>query len=469
MLTRKRPFSDVSFLRFFRASKIILQIFLAAGLLAAAFVNAAISRANDSPPGLPATPPSAQQRPVPKRAAAPETFLPVVMFTDWRDPKEGAFTISVPQGWQVTGGAFRRSDIDITHSIHAGTADSRVSIFMNDPDITPREVPNDLTDALGQKEGQTMTAAWGGPILLSQFQQGQDFVQSYVQSKVCPSAQITRSGQLEKETAEMDQTVAPYAVRRPAQAQSSVGEVFYRCGDDYGYATATTLAVWPAVGRGVTLWFVYSVSGFTVKKEVDAAFAMYVLHTAVSSFKLDSQWEARSQQAAQALTDSVTQMQNAIAQNIRQQATARADVERPSVVHGNSGSLLSSWNAAAMPNNPSSPGNQASNSQANSQIASARPPQTRGSAETSSSSGGAASSGNSSATISAGATNKSTTTKAPSSAVAEASDDPVWAEGHSNAGKFNYYWTRADGSIIATATGATPTARGGGWHALSSH
>jgi hypothetical protein len=33
--------------------------------------------------------------------------LPVVIFTTWRDPREGAFTLSVPEGWQVNGGAMR--------------------------------------------------------------------------------------------------------------------------------------------------------------------------------------------------------------------------------------------------------------------------------------------------------------------------------------------------------------------------
>jgi hypothetical protein len=41
----------------------------------------------------------------------------------------------------------------------------------------------------------------------------------------------------------------------------------------------------------------------------------------------------------------------------------------------------------------------------------------------------------------------------------------VWAT-RSGRDKFKYYWTRADGSIIGTTTGATPTANGGGWRPL---
>jgi hypothetical protein len=37
------------------------------------------------------------------QSSAQNKVLPVVMFTTWRDPREGAFTLSVPQGWQVSG------------------------------------------------------------------------------------------------------------------------------------------------------------------------------------------------------------------------------------------------------------------------------------------------------------------------------------------------------------------------------
>jgi hypothetical protein len=99
----------------------------------------------------------------------------VVTFVQWRDPREGAFTISVPQSWAVTGGTFRRSAVDITLAMRTHTADDRVQIFVNDPDIVPREVPNQLTAMAGQREGQVVQGAWGGPVLLARFQTGQQF------------------------------------------------------------------------------------------------------------------------------------------------------------------------------------------------------------------------------------------------------------------------------------------------------
>ena len=112
---------------------------------------------------------NAQPRPASgaPRVSAQNKVLPVVMFTTWRDPREGAFTLSVPQGWEVSGGAMRRSAVDITHVVRAGTPEGRVQIFINDADIVAHEVPNQLTAMAGLREGQMTKGAWGGPVLLA--------------------------------------------------------------------------------------------------------------------------------------------------------------------------------------------------------------------------------------------------------------------------------------------------------------
>jgi uncharacterized lipoprotein YajG len=48
------------------------------------------------------------------QASAQNNVLPVVIFTTWRDPREGAFTLSVPQGWQV-----RRRDATLRSGYHS--------------------------------------------------------------------------------------------------------------------------------------------------------------------------------------------------------------------------------------------------------------------------------------------------------------------------------------------------------------
>src|SRR6201987_4675171 len=103
------------------------------------------------------------------QASSQAKTLRFVFLPSWRDPREGAFTLSVPQGWQVSGGAMRRSAVDITHVIRAGTPEGRVQIFINDADIVAHEVPNQLTAMTGLREGQMNKGAWGGPARLERY------------------------------------------------------------------------------------------------------------------------------------------------------------------------------------------------------------------------------------------------------------------------------------------------------------
>jgi hypothetical protein len=334
-------------------------------------------------------------------------ILPVVLFATWRDPNEGAFTVSIPLGWQTSGGAIRRSAVDITQTVRTATADGRVKLFLNDADIVPREVPNDMTAAAGQREGQTVQAAWGGPLLLTRFQSGQEFAGNYITGKLCHDATITGGAPLEDETGKMNAYVKPFADAANYVAHASVGEVFYHCGDDFGYVTATTMIVGPH-GAGASIWVVWQISGFTVKKEVDGPYAMYILHTMDSTFKLDPAWEARSQKDTQELTIAVTKMQNAISANLQQQAAARARHELAGVIGGNNSEVTAGWEiktrGAPRKDNPA----QGSN----------------------------------------------------------AHESPVWTS-HAADQTYTYYWTRDDGSIIATTNNVPPTSNGGGWRPMA--
>jgi hypothetical protein len=358
---------------------------------------------------------SAQTRPV---SAAPQSsaqnkVLPVVMFTTWRDPREGAFTLSVPQGWQVSGGAMRRSAVDITHVVRAGTSDGRVQIFINDADIVPHEVPNQLTAAAGFREGQMTKGAWGGPVLLERYHNGSQFAQEYIRKRICPQAEFTGGGELPNETQEMNAQVVPYGRSMGSNAGSSVGEVYFRCGSDLDYVTATSVYTAPLTGQGVTMWFIYQISGFAVKKSVDATFAMYVLHTMTASFRFDPEWESRSEREAQALTSSVTNMQRAMAASLAQQSASRAAQERSSVVHGNNIDVMSGWEARNKVHDATM--------ERDSEV------------------------------------RRGVTT----------TEDPVWGS-RTVSNNYNRYWTRADGSIVGTATD-TPPDYNNQWRMMTTH
>jgi hypothetical protein len=358
---------------------------------------------------------NAQTRPASaaQQDSAQTKVLPVVMFTTWRDPREGAFTLSVPQGWQLSGGAMRRSAVDITHVVRAGTPEGRVQIFINDADIVAHEVPNQLTAMAGLREGQMTKGAWGGPVLLARYRNGSQFAQEYIRKKICPQAEFTGGGELPNDTQQMNAQLVPYGRSTGSNAGSSVGEVYFRCGSDFGYVTATSVYIAPLNGQGVTMWFIYQISGFAVKKSVDATFAMYVLHTMTASLRFDAQWQARSEREAQALTSSVTNMQHAMAASLAQQSASRAAQERSSVVHGNNIDVMSGWEAR----NKIRDATQERDSEVRRGV---------------------------------------TTT-----------EDPVWGS-RTVSNNYNHYWTRADGSIVGTTTD-TPPDYNNQWRMMTTH
>jgi hypothetical protein len=341
--------------------------------------------------------------------------LPVVMFAGWRDPNEGAFTLNVPKGWEITGGASRRSAVDIRHIVRATAPGGRIHIFIDDPNIVPRQVPDQMMQRMGMREGQTIQGAWGGPLLLQRFRSGAQYSRDYTGLKVCPNAQYTGGADLARETNDMNREVMAFAAQAGMNARASVGDAYFHCGAQLGYVTATTVFAGPRMGQGAQMWFVMAMSGFTVESEADAAYALYILHTMTASFQLDPQWEARSQRDTQALTQSVTHMQNAMMSDLKQSWAAQADRERSSVVSRNKPfDVMSGWEAR------------------NKTMDKVFEKDTE---------------------VRRGVT---------------VTEDPVWGS-RTVSNDYNYYWTRPDGSIVGTTTDTAPRLDGGGWRMMTNH
>ncbi len=244
-------------------------------------------------------------------------------FTPWRDPREGAFTMNVPQGWKVQGGLVRSSAIDPHPVVFAISPDRRIQIFYGDPNLIPREVPNRLTAFARIREGQTTRASWGGPVLMARYESGAQFSRDYVGSQLCRTPQITGGGTLQDATRQLNAAAVNYGRTQGAEAQAWVGDTDFRCGAQAGYVRASTVLAGSATGQGVGMWFVMELTGFLADPS-EAAEARNVLNTMAGSFQIDPQWEARQAQTTRDVTGAVTraqhQMSAVIAQNARQQA-----------------------------------------------------------------------------------------------------------------------------------------------------
>ena len=211
-----------------------------------------------------------QNRLAPSRApsvAANNTF-----FVTWRDPREYAFEVGVPQGWQVSGGMVRSFTVETHSVIRATSPDGKIQIFNDDPDLHPRQIPSQLTQFAGFREGQTIQGAWGGPVLLARHVTGSQFAQQYIQARLCRQpAVITGVMDLREATARMNAIIAPYAMQQRVPAQANIGEATFACGGSVGYALANRL--YTGQPGGLEGWSVYQLSGYVVSDPQQAGLA----------------------------------------------------------------------------------------------------------------------------------------------------------------------------------------------------
>ena len=255
-------------------------------------------------------------------------------FSSWRDPREAGFTISVPQGWQITGGMSRTSAMDPHPVVYATSPDRSIQIFYGDPNLIPREIPNQLTSFAHISEGQITKGAWGGPILMARYQTGEQFARSYAASRLCRAPQTTGSRVLQDATRQLNAEAVSYGRTQGASAQAWVGETDFQCGTQTGYVRASTVLAGSATGQGVGMWFVMELNGFMAADHSRAGLARYILNTMAGSFKLDPQWEARQAQTTRDVTGAVTRAQHQMAETIAQTARQQAQSNQVDVMSG---------------------------------------------------------------------------------------------------------------------------------------
>ena len=184
--------------------------------------------------------------------ATPQEAAETLSFVTWREPNEGAFTISVPQAWKIGGGVRRRTPVDVRSAVNVVSPDGAIRLFIGDYDVPPAREPDQLTGAAGLREGQIYDG-----VLLARYQTGGEFARRYAGWKLCRQPQVIQAGILRRETEVLSAEVARYAGSMGLAASASVGEAIFRCGQAEGFVMATTLYSRPARGPGLSGWNVY--------------------------------------------------------------------------------------------------------------------------------------------------------------------------------------------------------------------
>lgn len=251
----------------------------------------------------------------PVSAAAPSTGR----FQLWQDPREGAFSVQLPVGWQISGGTGRKTRIEPHYLVRAQSPDGDVQLFMDDPDLLIHQVPDQRSQALRIREGSRFPSAWGGVMLLDRFRSGADVAAMYVKQRFCTQATGLAGGQALDQTRAANSYLSPIAAAEGKQLRADAGEVEFRCGDRLGYVHAVTFQVWD--NQGVSLWVVYRIAGYLARPQ-SAAAANEAVQMALASFQMNPTWLAGFARESGDIAGNVIRESNAITQAVMERAKA---------------------------------------------------------------------------------------------------------------------------------------------------
>ncbi|HEY1725225.1 MAG TPA: hypothetical protein VGF89_07375 [Steroidobacteraceae bacterium] len=227
-------------------------------------------------------------------------------WTQFRDPTEGAFTIDVPNGWQVVGGLKRRSVNQPHPLLGVVSPDGLTKIVLGDPSAIAYSELTDSMQGLGFREGQSYTPH-GEPELINSYHTGEQWSQTLatreLQQDGCSNVQVTSHRALPK---------PPGGLASPpgVEHRDSIGETYLSCvrnGILYvGYAFSETSGDYYYQGSQVIAgaWG-DDTSVVLLTPQGMGGFAMAIANHMLQSMRWDGAWWQRQFHAAVAQADAL--------------------------------------------------------------------------------------------------------------------------------------------------------------------
>lgn len=239
-----------------------------------------------------------------------------IAFTTWMEPHENAYSISVPQGWKVVGGAYRLSATDIRSGITLASPDGQIRVVLGDSNLATFIEPNQMMAYAGLREGTYYALGDGSRLLIRRYLPGQlaarEYVQSYV-ARECQNLQIVSNNARPDVAGKFGSQARSEGM---PNAQLTAGDATFTCtmAGTSVRGMFITAPVLPFPGQS-GLWYVYRLYGYMAVpgREQDA---QQVAEQAVQSIRINPQWQSQQQQIANAAVAA----DNARSQQIRQRA-----------------------------------------------------------------------------------------------------------------------------------------------------
>ncbi|HEX3549409.1 MAG TPA: hypothetical protein VHT53_03500 [Candidatus Elarobacter sp.] len=250
----------------------------------------------------------------------------------WSDPTERAFTDRVPHGWTIEGGTHRNAPIDARNYVSARSGDGATLVFVDAPNILPRQEPHPAYYGLGWYDGKVVRTP-AGPLLIARYESGSQFAEQFA-TRGCAAATHGATAMrvsafdMPGETASINAAIAPIAARAGVHVSASAGDFTFRCGDRDGFTFAVTVLAW-TTPQGPRTWAVYKLAGYlTDRAHLDVA--RYVMNTMYTTLTIDPAWQATYDRQIHDTTGALMEISNRITQQSieRAQQALQQNVEQ---------------------------------------------------------------------------------------------------------------------------------------------
>ena len=230
-------------------------------------------------------------------ANSPPAAAPL-KFVRWNEPHEGMFSMAVPQGWQVLGGAYRLSATDVRTGELLSSPDNRIRVMLGDASIPLYIVPSAMLAAAGLHEGGAYMLGDGTRMEIRRYIPGQAYARAYVQAfaqKQCPGLQFESNNARQDLAAKFAQAARAEGI---PSSQLSAGDAAFTCtlngAPMKGSLVAATIV--PFAGPA-PMWSVYRLYGYLAAPGFEPV-AGRVVQQALDSVRMNPAWQAQQQQIA---------------------------------------------------------------------------------------------------------------------------------------------------------------------------
>jgi hypothetical protein len=249
-----------------------------------------------------------------------------VTYVRWQEPNEGAFTLEVPQGWQVSGGLHRENALDFRPDVRITSPDERMFFRIGDQNIPPYTSPRWSLEVAGFTEG-SWYSYMGMTWMVRSYVSGLDFAREYLMQNLpagCTGATIID----ERDRSDLSQPINEIYGRYNLYGGSltvDTGQVLAECslGGESVYIfcfAGTKLTKTP----DIEVWNVeYLVYGVVPAVEGDAGQA--ILGHIANSYELNPQWVQRQAEVAGEVGDTVARVAGEIREITRKAFEAESE------------------------------------------------------------------------------------------------------------------------------------------------